>query len=279
MAFTYNQIGINYNDSNCSYNGLSFDLSIDIFDTLQISEFSNPTEVFYIDVSDDLTISEDVTITLDIYPIFVYDNIETQEILVFGLDLVDISVSDFVDISENFLRDEGFIYLSVFDETDISEDTTTNNELTDVFIYETVLIQGETLREMINGDIIHGEDILISDNDKVELYCLIKVSDQLDISDNLTETGNLYLSTFDILNISDVVTLSNPNLGDIVEFETLQITDSPNVSIQSDVKIYDSILITEYFSSESFRFSPSNIKPVAKGRDNRPGDGKLAGFF
>jgi hypothetical protein len=266
----------------------------DLIDILESVTLEN-SQLGDINVSDDIGIVDYLESGID-----KYDSIEiSEEVTVENSQLGGIDIFDTINISENF-QDTGEQEISVKDLVEISENIILGNSY----------LGGINVSDSVN--------VLDTDNQENPLLGGINVSDGINISENVIlsnpQLGDINI--YDSISISDIELVdllltgiqvaenieisenveNNGQLGDINVFDEIEIDSDIRLGFYYDISVLDQINISESIVSESFRFSPSDSKPVAQGnkmqpvgrgtsvklvgqgRDSKP-VGKIAGFF
>jgi hypothetical protein len=188
-----------------------------------------------------------------------------------------IGVYEVINISENFARLE---YLFIYDDVQIDELVTSDLPLTDISLQDLIhIMELQTVENKQLGGISVDDSATIYEDLFFEMFSNIPVWDDINITEDISNTGETDFSISDSMLISEFVNAENPWLGPIDEIAYLNILEDIHPELVSFVNKDEVIESREVIFMESFKFSPSDIKPVGKGRNAKPTDGKLAGFF
>ena len=279
MTFTYNDIRLTYNSTLSTYNGADYCLPINAVDDISISENFNRTELDLILIFNSLNISEFVTISMgNLGGISTSDQISLSEFIYDnGLTLGNISKYDSINLSE-YLNDEQVSNITKSDSINISEFLTPKSDLPDIYKYDVVNISENITSVATLSNISTSNSINISESLNEELVSNVRSSDQINISEGINLTGQSFLTVNENILLTERIT-SVASLADIITNTPISLYEYLHPELQSNVHSSDLINSTESINMESFRFSPSDIKPVGKVNNKRPDDGKLSGFF
>ncbi len=164
-----------------------------------------------IDVSDSVTITEDINIEAPPPP-------------------MEISVSDTVSIAENIATTQ-IHNISVNDTVSITENIEIT-EVSDISVNDT-----QTIAETITAD--------------NEQLGGINTNDTISISELVTIGFNYSISVSDILSIAEVITITNTQLGGISVSEDVAITENIAIVRVSEISVNDTIAISENVAQTS----------------------------
>ena len=274
--------------------------TINLVDVINISEYvlGDGSQLGQISPTDNISISESINLSnSQLGDISVFEQINISENFTDTGEL-NLSTFDLINVSENF-TDSGSISLNVNDQINITDNVSLNLSLGGVSVVDNVNITENLQIQGINlFDLIYISEVVTLENGRLGD---ISVIDYVNITELVVviipNLGDI--QCIDAVTISEVLSIScllggvnvvdsifttediqnAGQLGNISVFDGILITEDVRYGFYYDIIVSDQINITELNGSESFRFSPSDIRPVGKSRNMRPIDGQLAGFF
>ena len=218
--------------------------NINIIDNIQITENFVDLIPFYVVITaDNIQISEDTSVNSSLGGINVSDRIDINENLSKIEFLYIYSVSDQLTITENIVSQIPFLgNVGVIDNIQITENITPVSPLSDIYILDQLNTTENIISNSLLGDINILENITISDvlvMEGVSMYVL--TFDQVIITENFKDLLVLMLTVFDSITVSE----------------------KTNIDCQNNISTIEQINISEpAISIESFRFSPSSLRPL-----------------
>ena len=179
------------------------DLSINVNDTLSITESVTQTLISDISVTDTLAITESVTVLIPTLVPSVSDNLAiTESVTLINLN---ISLSDTLAITESV--------------------TISNSQLGDISVIDTLSIT-ESVTLTLVSDINVNDQLTITESISQILLLNISTSDILTIAEDVTRILISYINIVETSLVIEDVVINNSNLGEINTNETLAITES-----------------------------------------------------
>lgn len=247
----------------------SLSININVFDSITVSESVTMLLQSFVSVSDAITITESVTVTTSLGDVNVFDSITITESVTVSVvsddNTLSINIFDSITISESVTTENSTGYINVFDSVNIAENLSETGQ-SNINIFDSVSISENVTAEnsLAFTDIFDsinitessgvnppsaGFDIVISDSIDIAENTTFLLHSFIDILDGLTLTENTTILTISFINVFDLINVTENFFG----------TNSPlNLSVLSDILIIESAI------PESFRFSPSRRKPVAR---------------
>lgn len=207
--------------------------NISVFDSLTITENVAMVRVSNISVSDAVTITESQTVTNTTLGLSVADSLTvTESTTITNTTLGEVSVSDSLSITESA---NGTLALdvNVNDSIQLTESASLTQEYTllvadTLTITESIILKNDSL-----GDISVADEITISENIESSSDYVIDVSDTLEISEGLSFDSATFINVVDSITTTDVPSITsdlNLNVSDtltIIESSSFSISDIP----------------------------------------------------
>lgn len=216
--------------------------NISVIDTLNISENFAGERIIYIQVYETVNLSESVNVANPELFGTTSDTINISESVSAGL-VHTLSVNDTINISENF-RDSGQLQLSVSDRLNLSE---------------SIIVTESDLGGINVNDVIEISEVI----DATNILAGINVNSTINLSENVSLGISISeINVYDLINLSE--NFRDAGLSTVSVNDSIDISEDLNLTLVYNVHGVESITITETITMESFRFSPSDGRPVGR---------------
>ena len=258
IPYTYNDINLTYNSTSSTYNGVATFFSINVSDSINISEnLSKTGGAISINIYDSINVSENVTSTISALAVNKYDSINISESVTSTISTLAINKYDSVNISENVTRTISTLTINIFDSINISENLGSAGVTVSINVFDSINISESITMRTLTLAVNKYDYVNISENLTETIIILpVNVYDSINISENLTDTGGtLPINVYDSINISESVTRTISTLAVSVT-DSINISESVTRSISTlTVSVFDSINISENLSNLGVSFS------------------------